>query len=195
MLLEMEGRSRRRRSITALAEVKGFGRSGSVIVDALRVMVVVEVRQIKMEIARRNIDRPRWNRSDIDILLYELMVPSSTSVEAQLQGRGTDRWYGWQQQSRLQWADWSSTVGIRVSSAGQRKGRVVEKSATGDGNRGSDLLTMGCGRRLEREQGKEEEEDEGNDWRSRGQGTMTADVGQCWSGAGRRCWEWRREQR
>ncbi|KAJ8492461.1 hypothetical protein OPV22_014182 [Ensete ventricosum] len=58
------------------------------------------------------------------------------------------------------------------------------------------VLTMGCdrrletvvpGRRLEREQGKEEEEDEGNDWGSRGQGTMTADVGQCWSGVGRRC--------
>ncbi|RZR81364.1 hypothetical protein BHM03_00007576 [Ensete ventricosum] len=177
MLLEMEGRSQRRRSTTALAEVKGFGRSGSVIVDALRVMVVVEVRRIKMEIARRNIDRPRWNRSGIDILLYELMVPSSTllKVAAARDGLGYGGCEIRRRQRRLQrrQRQW-----LKVAAA------VAEERSLGNEKQ---VLTMGCGRRLEREQGKEEEEDEGNDWGSRGQGTMTADVGQCWSGVGRRC--------
>ncbi|RRT76597.1 hypothetical protein B296_00007813 [Ensete ventricosum] len=194
MLLEMEGRSRRWRSTTALAEVKGFGRSGSVIVDALRVMVAVEVRRIKMEIARRNIDRPRWNRSGIDILLYELMVPSSTSlkVAAARDGLGCGGCEIRRQQRRLQrrQRQWLKAVAA-----------VTEERSLGNEKQ---VLTMGCdrrlekvapGRSLEREQGKEEEEDEGNDWGSRGQGTMTADVGQCWSGVGRRCWEWMRKQR
>ncbi|RWW87634.1 hypothetical protein BHE74_00003521 [Ensete ventricosum] len=148
MLLEMEGRSRRRRSTTALAEVKGFGRSGSVIVDALRVMVVVE---LKVAAARDGL--------------------GCGGCEIRRQQRRLQR-------RQRQW--------LKVAAA------VAEERSLGNEKQ---VLTMGCGRRLEREQGKEEEEDEGNDWGSRGQGTMTADVGQCWSGAGRRCWEWRREQR
>ncbi|RRT34168.1 hypothetical protein B296_00053583 [Ensete ventricosum] len=95
MLLEMEGWSRRWRSAATPVEAKGFGRSSSVVTNALRVVVTVEVRQAEMEIARKNIDRLRRKWCGTDVLPYELMISCSTSIKAELQGRGTSRWYDW----------------------------------------------------------------------------------------------------
>ncbi|RWV87032.1 hypothetical protein GW17_00051015 [Ensete ventricosum] len=75
----MEGRGQRRRAAATLAEAKGtmaagFGRSGSVAVDALRAAVAAEVRRAEMEITRRNVDPTRRNQSDANVLPCELMA-------------------------------------------------------------------------------------------------------------------------